>query len=126
MGNKIETSTRNVKQTVRKFTMSDRQKMVDHIVGLPYGMKTKVLYDLNLKSLFYQWEIRYPELFKKSGDVKTTKPMNVKVTSKHPQTRNSSIHTVTLKVEVGSLMELIGFCNDIVKTPKVKSVLSVE
>ena len=122
MKNKIETSTRNVKQTVRKFTMADRQKMVDHITGLPYGMKTKVLYDLNIKSLFYQWEIRYPQLFKK-GKVSENQPTNVKVTK---SVTKSECHIVTLKVEVGSLMELIGFCNDLVKTPKVKSVLSVE
>ena len=36
------------------------------------------------------------------------------------------LHTVTLSVEVGSIMELITFCNGIISVPKVKSVLSVE
>jgi hypothetical protein len=71
---------------------------------------------------YYGWRQKFgiTKVYNSKADVTPmTKPMYRNSTRK-------TIHTVTLTVEVTSLMELIGFCNDIVKTPKVKSVLSVE
>jgi transposase-like protein len=66
------------------------------------------------KNLYYNWKNQLG-----IGNTKQpNKSENVKGVRK--------FHTVTLSIEVGSVMELINFCTDIVRIPKVKSVLSVE
>jgi len=124
----IETKTRNVKQGYRVFTDQQRRDIIRQIDNRPAGVSIEEMF---LKfgfgrsgSTYYIWRKKFGmktmgRKVKKSMNVTMNSPMNVKSTTKQT-------HTVTLSVEVGSLMELIGFCTDILRTPKVKSVLSVE
>ena len=126
--NKIKTTTRNVKQSVRKFTDEQRKQIIYQIDNRPSSVKKSDMFEKfgmgHGGNLYYTWKQKFgmrvtEKRISKSVNVPVNKPMNVRTSGK-------SVHIVTLRVEVGSLIELIGFCNTIIKTPKVKSVLSVE
>lgn len=119
----IKTSTRNVKQSVRKFTDDQRKEIISLIDNRPSNITKSEMFrkfGMGAGNLYYLWK----EKFGIKMNSPMNSPMNVKSTKIIYGKQNT--HTVVLSVEVGSLLELIRFCNDIVKTPKVKSVLSVE
>ena len=124
----FKTGTRKVKQSFRRFTDEQRKEIIQQIDGRPSSVKKSDMFEKfgmgHGGNLYYTWKekfgMRYTEKrVTKSENVQVTKPIYVK-------TNGKKIHTVTLSVEVGSIMELLSFCNEIVRTPKVKSVLSVE
>jgi transposase-like protein len=107
-----------------RYTNEEKKNIINIIENLPNGVtKKEMFHKLGVnKPDYYGWRQKFgiTKVYNSKADITPmTKPMNVK-------TNGKILHTVTLSVEVGSLMELIGFCNEIVKTPKVKSVLSVE
>lgn len=113
------------KSSIRKFSDVSKRTIIDQIDNRPGNVKKTAMFrkfGLGKGKLYYDWK---KELGMSS--VSTNHPMESKMNvPMNVKTDGKKLHTVTLSVEVGSLMELIGFCNDIVKTPKVKSVLSVE
>lgn len=119
---KVKTTTRNVKQTVRKFNDDQRREILNQIDNRPsYVSKSEMFKRFGMGhggSIYYLWKKRLEMKNKPnpSGNVRTSVPMNVKSTKK--------LHTVTLRVEVGSIMELINLTNELVKVSKNKSVLS--
>ena len=125
--NKIKTSTRNVKQSYRMFTDSQRKQIIYEIDNRPSNVSiTEMFLKFGMTeggNLYYRWKKKFGMSLngRRSTQTKITAPTIVKTVPS-----GKRLHIVTLRVEVGSLMELIGFCTDIVKTPKVKSVLSVE
>jgi hypothetical protein len=121
--NKIKTTTRNVKQPVRKFTDEQRKQILYQIDYRPSNVKKIDLFKKfgmgHGGNLYYTWKKKFGKSMKPkpSGNVPMNVPMNSKTTK--------NIYTVTLSVEAGSIMELIGICIDIKNTPKVKSIHSV-
>jgi transposase-like protein len=181
--NSIETRTRKVKQSYRRFSDEKKREIVTNILNRPSGVTLEQACNENgiVNPLYYKWKenmlrngvvtnvfksrsqeprqnkrysddekkniiqtienlpegVTKKEMFRKMGinkpDYYTWRKkygvMGMIRPSTVRQTVNSSrkiLHTVTLNVEVSSIMELISFCNDIVRTPKVKTILSVE
>jgi hypothetical protein len=79
---------------------------------------------LNKGNLYYLWKEKFGmSKITKRETIPVMVHMN-KITN--VRTSGKKLHVVTLSVEVSSILDLIHFCTEIVKTPKVKSVLSVE
>jgi hypothetical protein len=123
----IQTRTRSVKQGYRVFTDEQRKEIITKIDNRPPDISIEKMFEQfgfgKSGSVYYNWKKKFGmKVLGRKSTVSMTRPMNVPMNVKGVR----RIHTVTLSVEVGSLMELIGFCTNILKTPKVKSVLSVE
>lgn len=96
----------------KRYTDEEKKNIINTIENLPNGVsKTDMFRKLGVnKPDYYSWRQKFGVM-------------------NQPSTVHSSrkvLHTVTLSVEVGSIMELISFCNGITSVPKVKSILSVE
>ena len=128
----VKTGTRNVKQGYRIFTDEQRREIISKIDSRPSNVSIEEMFQKfgfgRSGSVYYNWKKKFGmKVLGRKGNV----PMNVPMTNKMGRPlvnkfTGKQVHTVTLSVEVGSTMELINFCIEITKTPKVKSVLSVE
>ncbi len=120
---KIKTTTRNVKQSVRRFTDEQKRGIILQIDNRPSNVPKIEMFERfgmgRGGNLYYTWKKRF-------GMKTVSKPVNTKMNVPSTVKSGKQCHTVTLSVEVGSIMELIYFCSSIVKVPKVKSIISVE
>ena len=136
----FEMRTRKVDQPYRKFNDETRREYLNQIINRPKDMSLQEACKiLGIDdSLYYVWihrlgmeshlSWRKKRSKKTKSVVNSIEPMVVKITKPMVESsvRKTVCHTITMSVEVGSLMELIGFCNEIGRIPKVKTILSVE
>ncbi len=124
---KIKTTTRNVKQSVRRFTDEQKRGIILQIDNRPSNVPKIEMFERfgmgRGGNLYYTWKKRFGE---KTISKTVNTPVNTKMNVSSTVKSGKQYHTVTLNVEVGSIMELIYFCSSIVKVPKVKSIISVE
>jgi transposase-like protein len=108
-----------VGKNLRNFTTEEKKDIINKIDNRPSNVTKTVMFKkfgFGKGKLYYDWK----KEFGTNSNVPMNVPMNVNVVKK------SMTHTITLSVEVESLIELIGLCNHIGQLPKVKTVLSVE
>lgn len=114
---KIQTGTRNVKQTVRRFTDEQRDLIVRDIDNRPTGVtKTEMFKKYGMTStgnLYYVW--------KNKGYGKT--PMN-KTMSTNPNVpmNTISINRIVIEVKINSVDDLMKTFDSIKRIKGVKSV----
>ena len=122
----FETRTRKVKQSYRRFTDEQKKDIINQIDNRPSDIsKSEMFLKFGLGEKggsYYVWKERFgqratPKRISPSGNVRMNVPMTVK--------SGRRIHTVTLRIEVDSIMELISFYDNIKKSSKIKSI-SVE
>lgn len=111
----------------RVFTKEQKRDIIFQIDNRPPDVKKT---DMFLKfglgktgSLYYTWK---KELGMETIVPVTENSVRSMVSSKPLSSDVVRQHRITLNIEVSSLMELIGFCNEIGRLPKVKTILSVE
>ncbi len=114
-----------VKRKLSNLTKEEKIDLINKVDTRPENVLKTIMFKrlgLGKGGLYYVWkkEFGMDDSSNVNPIVNPNVPMNVKVGKK------SMTHTVTLSVEVESLVELIGLCNHIGQLPKVKTILSVE
>lgn len=117
--------TMTVPKSGRHFSVSMKKKIIHEVENHPENVTKRSILDSYgvEKSLYYTWRQKY--------GVQTVNPIvkstvNVSKPVVDNSIRHTKTHTITLTVEVTSLIELVGLCNHIGQLPKVKTILSVE
>lgn len=110
----------------RHFSVPMKKRIIQEVENHPENVtKRSILNKYGVeKSLYYSWRTKYGVQGNVNPIVKST--VNVSKPVMNNSIRNTKTHTITLTVEVSSLIELVGFCNHIGQLPKVKTILSVE
>lgn len=114
------------KKSSRHFSVTMKRRIIQEVENHPENVTKRSILDSYgvEKSLYYTWRTKYGVQGNVNPIVKSTVKMTKPVVDN--SIRNTKTHTITLTVEVSSLIELVGLCNHIGQLPKVKTILSVE
>lgn len=106
-----------------QFSEEQKRSIINEVENHPRNVtKLSIMKKYGVvKPQYYDWRRRIGCY----GSVVKTNVNSVQPTSLNT-IRKTIHHTITLNVEVSSLIELIGFCNHIGQLPEVKTILSIE